>query len=219
MIDAHMDECRAIAMEHRNVTPDCSCEPCKRFRAGTQDRVEDAAAATAVRNKNAQPRAASRQSKQLERMGADARGYHDSDGGAAIENAYAGNQVSRQPMDTARSPSAGPAEHAPPRNSVAQLEERRRELQLRVDVMRLEAKLAGGGQKSSAPVAASTVSFADIESSLNVISGDDAADLCKWALDFEEAIQAFQLDQRTAMMFARRLLRGTARAWLPSIRL
>lgn len=63
----------------------------------------------------------------------------------------------------------------------------------------------------------SVFSFRDIEESLNTFSGDDAYTVNKWIADTERSAQMFKWSDLQQLMYAKRLLKGTAKKFVRTI--
>lgn len=57
----------------------------------------------------------------------------------------------------------------------------------------------------------SRIEFKDVENSVPEFTGDDTYGIRKWILDFEEVVDAYNVDAQFRYMCARRLLKGTAK--------
>lgn len=58
------------------------------------------------------------------------------------------------------------------------------------------------------------IEFKDVEHAVSEFSGDDEYGVKKWILDFEEVVDAYEVDDRFRSLAARRLLKGTAKLFL-----
>lgn len=58
------------------------------------------------------------------------------------------------------------------------------------------------------------IEFKDVEHAVSEFTGDDEYGVKKWILDFEEVVDAYEVDDRFRYLAARRLLKGTAKLFL-----
>lgn len=58
------------------------------------------------------------------------------------------------------------------------------------------------------------IEFKDVENAVSEFTGDDEYSVRKWISDFEEVVDAYEVDDRFRYMAARRLLKGTAKIFL-----
>lgn len=87
-----------------------------------------------------------------------------------------------------------------------------------VEIARLRAEL----QKlempcETTPVNRRRLEFQDVEYSLQKFTGDDSYRVVKWVNDFEEILDSGRVDERDKLIFARRMMDGTARKFLTTI--
>lgn len=61
------------------------------------------------------------------------------------------------------------------------------------------------------------IEFSDIDYSLQRFNGDDNYRITKWVNDFEEILASGRVDERDKLIFARRMMDGTARKFLTTI--
>lgn len=92
---------------------------------------------------------------------------------------------------------------------LARLEIKKNIMQLRRDLVELEDNLQ--------PVQRRKIEFSEVQYAIATFTGDDTYGVQKWLIDFNLIMDSFETDAPTRLMFARRLMSGSAALFLRTI--
>ena len=94
---------------------------------------------------------------------------------------------------------------------LVRLEKKKRILQLRKDIAELECASETTNPKHR-------IEFTDIQHAIVPFTGDTAYNIKKWIADFERIMDSASADMRTRLLFARRLMSGSATLLLITVK-